>query len=132
LYKFQNNEISVVQFSEQDVAWGVENVIREFMYLTCDIIKIKFKAQEKVINQDQIKFLSLLAAKVHINDLFECYHKLIIVSEQILSGINFNQQLLVEDLLINWLMINSRHGDCERSEARSHPSIKFLNLPATS
>lgn len=102
LYDLQNKKLSIVCAAEKYLDWDLNSLLMEFMLVVSDIIKIKFFADESIVNQDQIKELTQLSVKININTLLEYQTQLFKLRQDIVKNINFNQQLTVENLIIWW------------------------------
>lgn len=99
-YELWHKKINPVQMAEQCLHWDLRSLLTMFMHITSDIIKIKFTAEENIINKDQIKELVQLATKISIKNLFSYYAQLLKLHQYMIKSINLNQQLTAESLTI--------------------------------
>ncbi|MDR1012562.1 MAG: AAA family ATPase [Coxiellaceae bacterium] len=88
---------------------GIDNFIVTFMYIIIDLIKLKFSVDNQIVNRDQLDKLYHYSSIISIIDLMDYRKKLYESRRHLMNKINLNQQLLIENLLINWTLKIDKH-----------------------
>lgn len=104
---WMTGKMSLVQLSEK---WGKQDFSRILLHLFSwieDAIRwgVVEPVSSNVINRDFIHPLSVLAVQKTPAKLFRFYDKLLQVKKGWESSLHWNQQLLIEDLLLSWAML---------------------------
>lgn len=105
LYELQRGKISSIQMAKHCLDLGLENLLVTLMYIVSDLIKIKSTAAKNIVNQDQLEILAGLAKKAELAGLFAYKDSLFKLRQSLVKKINLNQQLLMENLIINWIQL---------------------------
>lgn len=96
------NRISSIQMAAQGLNWGLGNLLVTLLYIVGDLIKVKFKVNDYIVNQDQLEKIGDFAARVDLGKLFAFKDHLYVVKRHLANKINLNQQLTIESLIITW------------------------------
>ena len=107
LYDLKNN---VLIATVNDLDWNLTDLVTILISIVSDLIKIKsviinYIADIDIINVDQIAGLQKIAHQIQIEGIFAYYQQLLSLKQDLLRNINLNQQLVIENLLLNWLRL---------------------------
>lgn len=103
LSALSQGKISLMQVTTKCLDWGLDELLLVLMHIASDLMKIKFSANQNVVNKDQIEMLTDWAKKVKMNKLLAYKDRLDEIRKLILNKINLNQQMAVENLIIAWM-----------------------------
>jgi len=101
----QHEKIGSVQMVKRNLKFGLEDLLSIFTYLISDLIKIKFSANSRIVNQDQTKRLINLSLKTSLDRLFAYKERLYKLRRHLSRKINLNQQIAIENLVISWMRL---------------------------
>lgn len=110
LYDLQSKKNNFIKVSEACLDWDLHDLLAILMGIISDVIKIKFAIINDmnnidIINTDQMAKLQEIARKIQLDDIFDYQKQLLRLKQDIMQNINLNQQLVLENLLINWLQL---------------------------
>ena len=95
-----NHKSNPIKFAENCKDIELKSLLYVIMSLISDIAKIKFATTTDLINADQIKSLTTIAAHMTKEKIFSCFDKLLELNKFVAANLNLNQQLAIENLAI--------------------------------
>lgn len=104
LQQLSEKHLDPVKFAVSCLQYGLVCVIKYLISIITDLVRLKMQVQENfIINKDQLLFLQQLTAKVVLEKLTPYQQKLLDASSLIRQHQSINAQLLLENLLIDWV-----------------------------
>jgi DNA polymerase III subunit delta' len=102
LSAYGRGEKRVGDLSRIGIDFGMDEFLLMWIYLVNDLIKIKFNARDRLVNQDQHESLSGFASKLSISKLFNYMEHLHNLRRVLFKKINLNEQMVIENVIIAW------------------------------
>lgn len=76
-----------------------------FYFWFMDLFRLKFMQTACIMNVDYLPHMNKIISKINAEALSELIWLVVQLRKQVLSGMNFNKQMLLENLFLKWLAI---------------------------